>query len=344
MGIGSSLSNPDASDVKGVLISLRRGKAGHALQSLQTVSAGAAATIGNFDGVHRGHQMVLRTLQQAAQQLRCGTCVIGFEPHPREYFTHGTSSLVRLTRLRDKLDILAEHGVGQVIGLRFNDALAKMSAAHFVRELLFERFGLRYLVIGDDFRFGQGREGDYHALLGFAREYGCRVQRADAYCIAGRRVSSTLIREALAANQLTLANSLLGRPFRLSGRVQPGAQQGRRFGYPTANIAFPSDMAVISGVFAAWVHGIDDDNQHPQGRPAVAYCGHSSRILETHVFDLEQDLYGRRLRVELLARLRDDLDFPSRKLLNRQLLVDCLRARALLQLHKEQAGPQQPIR
>lgn len=291
-----------------------------------------AATIGNFDGVHRGHQAVLRQLRRQAGVLGQESCVIGFEPHPREYFAGGRR-LARLDTLSDKLDVLAGHGVTRLVLLRFHAALAGMPAQDFARTILFDRLGVRCLVVGDDFRFGRGREGDYALLTALKDTHDCRVCRLEAFCIGGQRVSSTRVREALAANDLALANSLLGRPFCLSGRVDRGDQQGRKLGYPTANIRIAPRLSLVRGVFAARVHG-----PGVPARPAIAYCGRR-RILEAHIFAWRGDLYGQCLRVALLDKLRDDLDFPEPALLRRQLRVDVLRARALLGLEDTGPGP-----
>lgn len=291
-----------------------------------------AATIGNFDGVHRGHQAVLRQLRQEAGVLGQETCVIGFEPHPREYFA-GNRRLARLDTLSDKMDVLADCGMTRLVLLRFHAALAGMSAQDFARGVLFDQLGVRCLVMGDDFRFGRGREGDYTLLATLEDTHNCRVCRVGAFCMAGQRVSSTRVREALAASDLALANSLLGRPFCLSGRVGRGEQRGRTLGYPTANIRIASRLSLVRGVFTARVHGLGIP-----ARPAIAYCGRR-RILEVHIFAWHEDLYGQRLRVALLDKLRDDMDFPKPGLLRRQLRIDVLRARALLGLEDPEADP-----
>uniref|UniRef100_UPI003D0C411D bifunctional riboflavin kinase/FAD synthetase n=1 Tax=Sedimenticola sp. TaxID=1940285 RepID=UPI003D0C411D len=205
------------------------------LHNLRSEHHGCVATIGNFDGVHLGHQAVLGQLADKAARLDLPTVVITFEPQPQEYFSHGDIP-PRLTRMREKLKALRRYSVDRVLCLPFNRALAEMEAGEFIRRMLVDGLGVRYLVVGDDFRFGKGREGDFAMLKQAGTEYGFEVVTMHTFEIGDSRVSSTRIREALQVGDLALAEQLLGRPYRMCGRVAHGNKLGRSIGFPTANI------------------------------------------------------------------------------------------------------------
>lgn len=289
---------------------------------------GCVATIGNFDGVHLGHQAILRQVAGHAVALGLPTLVITFEPQPQEFFAPAAAP-PRLTRLRDKLAALERAGVERVLCLRFDRRLASQSAESFIREVLVAGLGLRHLVVGDDFRFGQGRRGDFAMLEAAGREHGFQVERTHTHLLDGERVSSTRVREALAQGDLALAARLLGRPYAISGRVTHGDKLGRTIGFPTANIHLRRRPAPLAGVFVVRAHGLGvpplPGMANVGRRPTVD--GGSDR-LEMHLFDYQGDLYGRHPRVEFLERLRPERRFESLAALGEQIRQDARAARA----------------
>ena len=289
---------------------------------------GCVATIGNFDGVHRGHRAVLARLEQEGRSRRLPVTVVIFEPQPLEYF-QPQSAPARLNELRDKLNALAGTGIDRALCLRFGPRLAQMSAEAFINELLVARLGVRFLMVGDDFRFGHGRRGDFAMLQAAGERHGFTVARMPTVAAGGERVSSTRIRQALAAGDLDLAARLLGRPYGICGRVIRGQALGRNLGYPTANIAF-RHRPPLQGIFVVQAR-LDGEERF---RPAVASLGtrptvNGTRVLlEVHLFDFSGDLYGKRLEVQFLRFLRGEERFDSLDALRRQMDRDAAAARA----------------
>jgi riboflavin kinase/FMN adenylyltransferase len=300
------------------------------LNNLKPRHRGVAASIGNYDGVHRGHQAVLRDLKRRAVVLGVPATVIVFEPTPQEFFASAAPP-ARLMRFGEKLQALAEQGVERVVCLRFDRRLAELSPEDFITRILVRGLGVRHLVVGDDFRFGHARRGDFALLQRTGKTQGFEVQDTGALLAGGERISSTLIREALAAGDMARAANMLGRPFALGGRVLYGAQLGRKLGFPTANIALNRRVVPVRGIFAARIHGIE-----PGPRDGIAYVGNrpavggAGPLLEAFVFDFDGDLYGRRLNVELLHRLRDDQHFANLEALQAQMQQDLSAARVWL--------------
>jgi riboflavin kinase/FMN adenylyltransferase len=300
------------------------------LHNLRPHHRGCALTIGNYDGVHRGHQCMIAAVRTRARTLGVPATVMTFEPSPREYF-QGAAAPARLTRLREKLEALAEYGVDRVVCARFNDKMSRVTAREFVEDLLVARLGIRSIVVGEDFRFGRNREG----TIGMLREAGVRhgfdVEQVAAFELDGERVSSSLVRAALEAGDLVRATRLLGRPYRITGRVQAGRRLGRELGFPTANLALLRKVIPLWGIFAVRASGGGFVNQ-----PAVASLGTrptvdgTEPLLEVHAFDFSGDLYGRLLRVDFIARLRDELKFASLDALVEQMHRDALEARQAL--------------
>lgn len=290
------------------------------------------ATIGNFDGVHRGHRAVLAALGEAAARYQLPATVITFEPHPREYFAPERAP-GRLTRLRDKLRLLAAAGAERVLCLRFDARLAQQSAENFIAQLLVEALGVRYLMVGDDFRFGRGRRGDFSLLAAAAREYGYELARMPTVNHGGERVSSTRVREALAAGALDTAAELLGGRYRVTGRVARGEALGRELGWPTANLRFGRWPPPMRGIYTVAVHGLGAP------RPAVASLGTRPTVhgretlLETHLLDFQGDLYGRHIGVEFLAHQRDETRFDDLEALREQIARDADVARDWFRRH-----------
>jgi len=297
------------------------------IHNLRTRHAGCVATIGNFDGVHLGHQAVLGQLAEKGAELGLPTTVITFEPQPQEYFSHGEIP-PRLTRFREKLKALQRYSVDRVLCLPFNHALAEMEAETFIQRVLVEGLGIRYLVVGDDFCFGKGRRGDFAMLKRAGAEHGFEVVNMHTFEIDGGRVSSTRIREALQAGNLALAEQLLGRPYRMCGRVAHGDKLGRTIGFPTANIFLHRKKTPVDGVFAVEMFGIG-------GEPVAGVANVGTRptvdgtrsLLEVHLFDFSAEIYGHYVHVDFLYRIREERRFESFDALKRQILLDAELAR-----------------
>ena len=298
------------------------------LHNLHPQHRGCVATIGNFDGVHRGHQAILARLRERAVELGLPSCVVIFEPQPREFFAPETAP-ARLARLRDKLELLAGEGVDQVLCLAFNQRLCKLSAAEFVDTVLIDGLNVKHLEVGDDFRFGCDRVGDFDFLQQAGASLGFTVEAAQTVEIDGSRVSSTKIRSALAAADFELAERLLGRPFEISGRVLHGQKLARQLGTPTANVQLKRRRAPLTGVYlvSAQLDGKSWPGVANIGvRPTVA--GDGSPHLEVHFLDFTGDLYGRRLTVVFHHKLRDEQRFASLEALKTAINADVAAARA----------------
>jgi len=300
----------------------------HGLHNLRSHHRGCVATIGNFDGVHLGHQAVLGQLAERGAELGLPAVVVTFEPHPREFFARGAVP-ARLTRFREKLQALRRFSVARVVCLRFDQALANMPAATFIQRLLVEGLAVRYLVVGDDFRFGKGRAGDFAMLRAAGDVHGFQVAAMHTFNVDGMRVSSTRIREALIQDDLVTAEKLLGRPYRMCGRVVHGDERGRTIGFPTANIHLHRSSSPVSGVYAVEVFGLDKEPlagvANVGTRPTLG--GTHSR-LEVHLFDFDADIYGHYVHVDFLHKLRPEHRFESLEELVTQIRKDAKEARA----------------
>jgi riboflavin kinase / FMN adenylyltransferase len=282
-------------------------------------------TIGNFDGVHRGHQAMLARLIEAAEDLRLPPAVLTFDPHPREFFAKDAAP-PRLSKLRQKLDIFRTYGVERTIVARFDARLAALTPEAFIADVLVQRLDVRWVLVGDDFRFGKGRAGDLATLRRHATTFSVEGMRTVE--IGSERASSTSVREALAAGDLRRAAALLGRPYALSGRVTHGAKLGRSLGFPTANIPL-RHRPPLSGIFAVRVHGLGG-----APRAGVANLGvrptvlqDAKPLLEVFLFDFDQTIYGRRVTVEFLHKLREEERYDSLDALTRQMHIDVAQAR-----------------
>ena len=303
------------------------------LHNLKPDHHGCVATIGNFDGVHLGHQSVFRHLMEKGSELDLPTTVVTFEPQPREFFQAATAP-ARLTRLREKLQAIAEVGVQRVVVLEFNRRLAGMPAERFVEELLVKGLGTRFLSVGDDFRFGSGRQGDFALLRRMGGMHGFEVENMNTYKLDADRVSSTRIRELLGQGDFTAAAACLGRPYRICGRVAHGDKRGRSIGFPTMNIDLHRRVSPLRGVYAVRVEGLD-----AAGLPGVANIGVRPTVkgdprylLEVHLFDFDRSVYGAHLSVEFVRKLRDEKRFDSFDQLREQIRKDAATARSLLGL------------
>jgi riboflavin kinase/FMN adenylyltransferase len=290
-----------------------------------------AVTIGNFDGIHLGHQAMLARLTARAASVGALPAVLTFEPHPREIFTP-ESAPTRLTSLREKLEILRGLGVAHVHVCRFSKPFAALSAEEFVQRILVRGLNARYVLVGDDFRFGAKRAGDFALLQRLGQAHGFEAEALHTVEAAGQRASSTAVREALAAGAMAMAAQLLGRPYSISGRVVGGDQLGRKIGYPTANIQLKHNKPPVKGIFAVRVQGLGQPDW-----PGVASLGTRPTVhangrptLEVHLFNFERSIYRQHLRVEFLHKLRDEAKFPNLETLIAQIDLDAQQARELL--------------
>ena len=283
---------------------------------------GCALTIGNFDGVHLGHQAVLTHLRKKANTLHLPMVLMLFEPQPREYF-QGEQAPARLMRLRDKLQALSKLGVDTVICVKFDRTFAQLDANEFVRDWLVKKLHVKFLSIGDDFRFGTQREGDFALLQRMGEQFGFVVEDNRTFQLDEQRISSTAIRNALANDDLALAQNLLGRPYRIFGKVVHGQKLGRTIGFPTANIRLHRQVNPIKGVYAVKVrckcgeifNGVANIGQ----RPTVNGV---KQLLEVHLFDFNNDLYGQTIEVEFCKKIRNEMKFPSVDSLKAQIQKD----------------------
>lgn len=292
---------------------------------------GCVATIGNFDGVHRGHAAMLARLTGAAERRGLPSVVTTFEPLPREFFA-GTAAPRRLQGLRDRVASIGAHAVDALLLLRFDAALAALTPEEFIQRVLVDTLAVRHLVIGDDFRFGRGRAGDIDTLVRAGQRHGFTLERSDTLNDADERVSSTRVRDALTRADLPLAARLLARPYRISGRVVHGEKVGRQLGFPTANVALRGHRPPLAGVFAVRAHDADTGQVHAGvanlgERPTV---GGRRLLLEVNMLDGEPELYGHHLAIDFLHHIRSEQRFASLDELKAQIARDADAARALL--------------
>ena len=286
--------------------------------------------IGAFDGVHRGHRALLDRVRERAAATGLRSVAISFEPIPREYFAR-SSPLLRLTSARDKIERIADAGIDELLSLRFNAQLAAMSPEAFVETILVEQLGAREVWVGADFRFGRARVGDVDMLRSLGEQLGFSVCVFGDFEIDGQRVRSSEIRRLLAVGKFSDAERLLGRRFMIGGRVVHGRKLGRELGYPTANVRLGRRLSPVTGIFAVWVHGVGD-----RPMPGVASLGVRPTVdgveplLEAHLFDFDGYLYGRRIEVDFVAKLRDEIKFDGLDALVVQMDADAAQARRIL--------------
>jgi len=297
--------------------------------SLQRARGRCALTIGNFDGVHRGHRALVDRVVARARETDLTSCVLTFEPHPREFFA-GEAAPARITRLRDKLDLLAQAGVERVHVARFDARFAALPPERFVEDVLVGGLGVRALMIGRDFRYGARRAGDFATLEAAAKRHAFSVEAMDDVEFEGRRVSSSAVRAALQAGDLRGAERLLGHPYFISGRVAHGAKLGRGLGFPTANIVLRRPPP-IAGIFVVEVdrlgRGVASVGRRPTINPVPI------PLLEVHLFDRDEDLYGEHLRVRFLEKLRDEEKYDGLPALQAAIARDATRAREFFLKH-----------
>jgi riboflavin kinase/FMN adenylyltransferase len=286
--------------------------------------------VGNYDGVHLGHQQMIGVLKARAAELRSAATVLAFEPSSKE-FIDPDGAPPRLTRWREKFLALAAQGVERLVTLRFDECMRGMTPRSFVDELLVEKLGTRHIVVGDDFRYGSNACGTIESLRLAGEERGFGVEQIAPFVLDGVRVSSTAVRERLELADYPGAARLLGRPYRMMGRVVRGRSLGRTLGFPTANLRLMRRKPPLWGILAVWVHGVES-----RPLPGVASLGTRPTVngieplLEVHVFDFSGDLYGRAIEVEFVAKLRDEIKFDSLDAMMVQMKIDGARARDLL--------------
>jgi riboflavin kinase/FMN adenylyltransferase len=293
-----------------------------------------ALTIGNFDGIHRGHQAMLERLVDEARKRALVGCVLTFEPHPREFFAP-RSAPTRLASLREKFELLAAHKVERVHVQRFTGSFAALEPEAFVERVLAKRLKARWLLIGEDFRFGAKRAGDLALLKGLAGRYGYEVEIMPAVTRAGARVSSSAVRTALASGDLASAEALLGRPYSISGRVVHGRKLGRKLGFATANVQLNHNRPPLTGIYAVRVRGIGAARSGVASlgvRPTITASGRA--VLEVHLFDFSDDLYAAHVTVEFLHKIRDEEKYSDLDELKAQIARDCEAAKGFLLEHR----------
>ena len=292
------------------------------IHNLTKALSGCVITIGNFDGIHLGHQKVLAQLKEKAKQLNLPSLVITFEPLPQEYFLkHGAPA--RLLCLREKLMLLAEHEIDYVLCLYFTAELETTTAESFVKEILIKKLNTKAIIIGDDFQFGYQRKGNFALLQELGKSYDFTVENTDTILYDGQRIGSSRVRVALAESNFTLAEALLGRTYSISGRVIHGSKRGRKFNCPTANIAMHRRVNPLQGVFIVQVHGLGTE-----ALPGVANIGprpaidNKTDLLEVHVLGIKYDFYSHYLTVDILHKIRDGQYFSCLEDLKTQMQKD----------------------
>lgn len=304
-----------------------------------TLHSGTIVTIGNYDGIHLGHQAILNTVKQLASHYALPSVLITFEPQPREYFLNkrhteagkhqgiDATTSHRLLNWREKFTLLRNYGIDKVLILAFNDTLAPLPALSFIREILVDKLHAKHIVIGEDFAFGAEQSGDIHLLQQHGKDLGFQTIPVPACCTAtGQRISSTLIRRNLQHGDLSCVQQLLGRPYSVTGKIVAGDQRGSRFGVPTANVYVHHKIIPFSGVYAVRVklcntqqplHGIANIGVRPTIATAIP-----KRLLEFHIFDFHQNIYGKTAKVEFIHKIREERKFSSLDELKEQIKRD----------------------
>jgi len=297
---------------------------------------GGVVTIGNFDGVHIGHQQLLASVKKKAEQLKVASIVIIFEPQPLEFFAGPKVTTPRLTRFREKFLALQKAGVDFLIVLPFNQELANLSAQDFIDTVLVYYLKPQEIVVGEDFRFGHKRSGNFTYLKDYAAKFGITVQAMPTFFFEQERVSSTRVRQALTENNLALATQLLGRPYSMQGRVRHGDKVGRNLGFPTANIFLHRHLSPVLGIYTVYVHGLSKipiaGVANIGTRPAI---GGTRALLEVHLLDFDQEIYGRYVEIEFCKKLRNEEWYPNLELLKQAISNDVKCAREYFKILNE---------
>jgi riboflavin kinase/FMN adenylyltransferase len=300
------------------------------IHNIQSQDHGCVLTIGNFDGVHLGHARVITALIEKAKALNCTPAVMIFEPQPQELFSPETAP-ARLTRLRDKYILLKKLGVERLICVNFHREFACKSAEDFIEQLLVKQLGIKYLIIGDDFRFGKSRMGDFSLLKQAGEKFNFAVSDTASFKLEDCRISSTQIRNALEQDLLADAEKMLGRAYSIVGRVFHGDKRGRQLGFPTANVLLKRRVSPISGVYVVEVKTVENSFYgvaNIGSRPTVSGI---RQQLEVHIFNFNEDIYGQTIEVVMLKKLRDEIKFSSLDALKKQISQDSEQAKAFVQ-------------
>ena len=298
-----------------------------------TLGNGSVVTIGAYDGLHLGHEQLLHRVRTAAEELSMPSVVMSFEPTPKEFFG-GDKPPARLMRFREKYDALAAHGIDIFYCPRFDNPMREISADAFIRRILIHGLVARHIVVGDDFHFARRRGGNITHLQRASRALGYHVEQVPSIIVGGQRVSSTAIRESLWNGELDVATALLGRPYRMSGKVVLGEKVGRSLGYPTANVDLRRRQSAVMGIFAVRVRGLAGEP-----RNAVASVGTrptfngTKPLLEVHIFDFDEDIYGEYIHVDFIARLRGQVKYDEVEELVAQMHRDADNAKSILAAH-----------
>lgn len=313
------------------------------IYNIEPIQKGSVVTIGNFDGVHLGHKALISKVKERAQALHVPSMVITFEPQPAEYFAKFSKGekeaapskgrilppAARLTRWREKYYWLAETSIDYVLVLQFNHKLAELTAEDFVKQILVDALAVEHIIVGDDFRFGHNRQGDFNLLVKLGEDFGFTVENIHSLVIEGERASSTRIRQALSVGNHAVAELLLGRPYTMMGRVVHGDKLGRKLGFPTANIYLHRAVTPVQGIYVVRMHGIEK-----HGLPGVANVGirptvgGTRSLLEVYLFDFDRDIYGRHVTVEFCKKLRDEKHYENLDLLRKAIAEDVVQARS----------------
>ncbi|WMY96080.1 MAG: bifunctional riboflavin kinase/FAD synthetase [Arsenophonus sp.] len=297
------------------------------IYNIQKNHYGCVLTIGNFDSVHKGHQVLLKYLKEEGNFRKLPTMVMIFEPQPLEFFC-GRNSPVRLTPLRDKIKYLFEYGVDYLLCIKFNHKFSALTPKTFILEFLVKKLGVKFLAIGDDFRFGKDRKGDFQDLLTAGKKYGFKVTNTKSFCIKGQRISSTAVRKALLSDNFALAEHLMAHPYRLSGRVIHGRQLGSKIGFPTANLQLKSLIIPVKGVYIAEVYGISK-----KPFKAVTNIGTRPTVngikqqIEVHLIDIHKNIYGFHIDLVLRKKIREEKRFNCINELRKQIGNDIIVAK-----------------
>lgn len=306
------------------------------IYSIRPAQLGGVLTMGNFDGVHIGHQQLIATTIARAEAMQVPSIAMTFEPHAFEYFSRDAVTIPRLTRFREKYLALSACALDNVLNIQFNQHVADLSASDFIDQIIYQALHPTHIIVGDDFHFGRQRQGDVSLLQSRGAALGFTVEALPTVMLDGERVSSTRIRKALAEGDHTLANRLLGRPYTMQGRVQRGDQRGRQIGFPTANIFVQRKLTPVKGVYVVKMRGLDPANPD-RFWPGVANIGQrptfdgTRTLLEVHLFDFNQDIYGQYVEVEFCTKVRDEVKYPNFDALKEQIQKDAIFARNYFQ-------------
>ncbi len=299
------------------------------LHNLRAEHRGNVVTIGNFDGVHLGHQAIIKQLNSIAADHQLPSTLMTFHPNPQDFFAP-ESAPAKLTQFRDKMKLLAKYGIKRVVCLPFNQKLASLDANDFIKRILLDGLHTRHLIIGDDFRFGKNRAGDFNLLKSQGEAHNFTIDNTPTYCIDDERVSSTRIRQALAEGNMALTHQLLGRTFHVSGIVAHGDKRGRTIGFPTANIRLKHQIAPTNGVYAVKITGLEKEYSGVANIGVRPTVDGSKYLLETHIFDFDQNIYNKRINICFEFFIRPEQRFDGLDALIAQIKQDTETAKNLL--------------